>query len=230
MATIFSGNRNNTRKYIAFFDLDRTITRSVSGKEIAWEAFKRGFMNPSGLVRAAYLSLLYRLRLRDPYKVIEAMTGWVAGMAEKDMIKLSSDVFQKVLMPSVYEEARIEIDLHKANSARVVILSSSISTICMETAINLGMDDVLCTELEVKNGYLTGQPAGRICYGEEKLTRFKEYCEKNNAIISETWYYGDSFSDLPVLCLAGNPVCVNPDKELDREALKRGWKIVHWGP
>jgi putative phosphoserine phosphatase/1-acylglycerol-3-phosphate O-acyltransferase len=229
MATIFSGDKKNTEKYIAFFDLDKTITGSVSGKELAWEAFKRGFMNPLGLVRAIYLSMLFRLKLRDPYKIIEAMTGWTAGMAEKDMIQLSSEVLHSVLMPSVYEEARKEIEMHKTNGARVVILSSSITTICMEMANNLGIDDVLCTELEVENGYLTGRPSGRICYGAEKLTRFKDYCEKNNAIVSETWYYGDSVSDLPVLCLTGKPVCVNPDKELVKEALKRGWKIVRWG-
>jgi len=26
----------------------------------------------------------------------------------------------------------------------------------------------------------------------------------------------------------GNPVCVNPDKKLNKEALRRGWKTLLW--
>jgi len=95
-------------------------------------------------------------------------------------------------------------------------------------ARSLNLDDVICSELEVKNGYLTGLPVGHLCFGEEKAVRLKKYCEKNSFSLTDAWYYGDSVSDLPPLNAVGNPVCVNPDNQLRKTALKRRWKILKW--
>jgi phosphoserine phosphatase len=95
-------------------------------------------------------------------------------------------------------------------------------------AAYLKADDVVCSDLEAENGFLTGRPVGRLCYGDEKKTRLTEYCNKNNANISDAWYYGDAFTDLAVLSTVGNPRCVNPDKRLRKAARKREWKILDW--
>jgi len=228
METISSKGKNTPKNSIAFFDLDRTITRAISGKELARGAFKKGLLTRAYLARAVYLSLLFKFNLKDPLKIIDDMVGWVAGIPEQTMMDLCYEVFHKVLLPSVYEEARAEIITHKDKNTKVVILSSSLTPVCREAAKNLGMDDILCSDLEVKNGYLTGSPVGRLCFGEEKVVRLKQYCKKNNTITSDTWYYGDSISDLPALSSVGNPVCVNPDKKLKKEAQLRGWKILQW--
>jgi HAD superfamily hydrolase (TIGR01490 family) len=133
-----------------------------------------------------------------------------------------------VLIPSVYPQARSEINFHKEKNAKVVILSSALTPICRDMSWYLGMDDILCSDLEVINGYLTGHPVGHLCFGEEKRVRLLEYCEKNNSKTSDVWYYGDSISDLPALSSVGNPVCVNPDKKLRRVGSARGWKILWW--
>jgi HAD superfamily hydrolase (TIGR01490 family) len=228
METIFSKDSDNGANYIAFFDLDRTITKAISGKALVRSAIKKGLLTRSGLINAIFLFLLYKLGLRDPMKIINDMVGWVKGLPEKTLVDLCSEVFREVLLPSVYEEARSEIKIHKEKNAKVVILSSSLTPVCMEIAKNLGMDDIICSELEVINGYLTGCPVGLPCYGEVKVTRLIEYCTKNNINPSSSWYYGDSILDLPALSAVGNPVCVNPDKKLKKAAHKRGWKILLW--
>jgi HAD superfamily hydrolase (TIGR01490 family) len=228
METIFSEDKNTGNSYTAFFDLDRTITKEISGKALARAAFRKGLMSRPDLLRAIYLSLLYRLKLKDPSKIIDDMVTWVEGMAENTMDDLCSEVFHEVLKPSVYSEARSEIKNHKNKNARVVILSSALTPLCIEMAKNLGIDDIICSDLEVKDGYLTGRPVGRLCFGEEKKVRLKKYCEKYNIETSDAWYYGDSISDLPALSSVGHPVCVNPDNKLKRTARKRGWKIMKW--
>ena len=228
METIFSKESNIVKNYIAFFDLDRTITKAISGSELARVAFRNGLMTRSALAYAFYLSLVYKLNLKDPLKIIDKMVTWVEGMSENTMFDLCFEVFRDVLLPSVYPEARSEIKSHKEKYAKVVILSSALTQICQEMAKNLRIDDIICSDLEVNNGYLTGHLRGRLCFGEEKMIRLKEYCEINNTKPSDAWYYGDSYSDLPVLSIVGNPVCVNPDRMLKKEALKRGWKILLW--
>jgi HAD superfamily hydrolase (TIGR01490 family) len=228
METIFSKDSNTGKNYIAFFDIDRTITKAISGNALARVAFKKGLMTRSALVHGIYLAVVYKLNLKDPLEIIDHMVTWTKGIPEKTIVDLCSEVFRDVLLPSVYAEARSEIKTHKDNNAKVVILSSALMPVCQEMAKNLGMDDIICSDLEVKNGYLTGRPRGHLCFGEEKMHRLKEYCEINNSKRSDAWYYGDSISDLPALSVVGNPVCVNPDLSLKRTAHKRGWKILRW--
>lgn len=228
METTFSKDSNSGKNYIAFFDLDRTITKATSGNELAKAAFRKGLMTLPALAHAIYLSLVHKLNLKDPLKIIDKMVTWVEGIPENTMVDLCSEVFSEALLPSVYPEARSEIKTYKEKYAKVVILSSALTPICQEMAKNLGMDDIICSDLEVKNGYLTGRPRGHLCFGEEKMFRLREYCEINNTETSDAWYYGDSISDLSVLSSVGNPVCVNPDRKLKKAALKRGWKILLW--
>jgi putative phosphoserine phosphatase / 1-acylglycerol-3-phosphate O-acyltransferase len=228
METTFSKDNNPGKTYIAFFDLDRTITGAISGNALTGAAYKKDLMSLSYFAKAIYLSLIYHINLRDPLKIIDEMVSWTKGIPEKTIDDLCSEVFNEILFPSVYSEARSEIKSHKERNAKVVILSSALTPICRNMAKNLEFDDIICSDLEVINGYLTGYPVGHLCFGEEKSIRLKEYCEKKNSKISDAWYYGDSISDLSALSSVGNPVCVNPDKKLKKEARKRGWKIIRW--
>jgi HAD superfamily hydrolase (TIGR01490 family) len=228
METISSRDNNTVKNYTAFFDLDRTITKAISGKALARGAYGKGLLTIYDLANAIFLSLVYRFKLKDPLKIIDNMVSWVEGIPEKMMVDLCSEVFHEVLLPSVYEEARSEIEYHKIKNAKVVILSSALIPICQEMAKNLNLDDIICSDLEVKNGFLTGRPVGHLCFGEEKAIRLKEYCEKNNSSPSDAWYYADSISDVPALSSVGNPVCVNPDNKLKKTAIKRSWKTLFW--
>jgi phosphoserine phosphatase len=46
--------------------------------------------------------------------------------------------------------------------------------------------------------------------------------------LSESSFYTDSISDLPMLMRVGTPVVVNPDPRLARTARKRGWPVERW--
>jgi HAD superfamily hydrolase (TIGR01490 family) len=228
MENTFSGDRISPADYIAFFDLDQTLADSVSGKLLAEGAFRKGLLKHSDLLKAIFLSLLFRLKLRDPLRIIDDMVSWVKNISENSLAELCSEVTFKEIIPSVYAEARAEIKFHKSKNAKVVILSSALNGVCEIIAENLNIDDFICSTLEIKNGYLTGRPLGHICFGEEKAVRLLEYCEKNNFPASDAWYYGDSIHDFPALNSVGNPVCVNPDKMLKKSAIKRNWTVKNW--
>jgi HAD superfamily hydrolase (TIGR01490 family) len=216
------------KSYVAFFDLDQTIAGSVSGKVLYREAFSKGLVTRWDLLKAVLLSISFKLKLKDPREIIDKMVSWVKGIPEMTMDNLCYEVSIKEIIPYVYKDARVEIENHKRENAKVVILSSTVTSICQEMAKNLGMDDIICTKLEVRNGNLTGLPVGHICYGEEKAIRLKAYCEKYSFSPADAWYYGDSMADFHALNSVGNPVCVNPDKKLKKKARNRGWKVVSW--
>jgi HAD superfamily hydrolase (TIGR01490 family) len=229
METIFSKDRDIPKSYIAFFDLDLTLTSSISGKALARKAFRKGLLTKWNLLKAILLSFEFRFKLRDQVKIINDMVSWVKGIPESSITDICLEVFHETILPSVYKEAISEIGFHKAKNAKVVILSSALTTVCREMAKKLLLDDIICSELEVKNGFLTGRPLGHFCFGEEKAVRLLEYCEKYKCQPSDAWYYGDSISDLPALNSVGNPACINPDKKLKKTAIKRNWIVLNWG-
>jgi putative phosphoserine phosphatase / 1-acylglycerol-3-phosphate O-acyltransferase len=228
METTSSKDNNNRKSYIAFFDLDRTVTKAISGKELAKSALRKGFLSYTNLLFALYSSLAYKFNLKEEQKIVDEMVRWVKDLTVQELSDLCTEVIEKTMLPSVYEEARVEIKSHKEKKGRVVLLSSALTPICREIVKNLEMDDFVCSDLEIINSRLTGHPAGKLCFGPEKAVRLISYCEKHGSNPSDNWYYGDSISDLHVLKTVGNPVCVNPDKKLRKEAVERNWKILRW--
>lgn len=219
---------HNAFSYIAFFDLDRTITKAISGRALARRALSKGFMKVSDISLAAYLGLAYRFGLADPVMIMEKMTGWVKGLPEQVLTDLCAEISRDVMLPSIHREVFDELKMHRSKNAKTVILSSTLRPVCEEVADYLGMDDIICSELEVINGYMTGRPVGHLCYGVEKLKKIEEYCEMNNSTPKESWYYADAFVDLPALSLVGHPVCINPDTKLSGAARRKGWTILNW--
>jgi HAD superfamily hydrolase (TIGR01490 family) len=180
------------------------------------------------LVHALYLTVAYKFGLKDPVKIVNKMTEWAKGLSEAALDKLSAEVYNEVLLPSLLPESVPEIKMHKEKGAKLVILSSSLSAICNPIASHLGFDDIICSSLEIVDGIMTGRPAGKLCFGEEKLLRLRDYCELNNSTPGESWYYGDANTDLPALNIVGFPVCINPERKLLKTARKKGWKVYYW--
>lgn len=216
------------RKYIAFFDIDKSILSVNSGSALVKEAFRAGLMSFSDLLKAFYYSLLYRLRLRDPAIIITAMTRWLKGIPQDEVTSFTEHVVNKHLKKAIRPEIFSEIDYHRENNAEVVILSSAMSDVCRHLGSHLGIDNIICTLLEVIDGVFTGLPENSLCFRDEKRIRLKEYCERNDYKLSESYYYGDSIEDLPALEIVGNPVCISPDRKLRDIAVSRNWRICDW--
>jgi len=225
ISSVTEGKREN---YIAFFDLDQTITKAISGRALVVAGHKKGLFTGWDVVNAISLSFLFRFKLKNHYRIVVDMVRWVKGMPENIMNDLCFQVCHEILLPSVYRDAKTEIEFHKSNNARIVILSSAMKGICIEMAKSLNIDDIICSELEVRDGLLTGSPKGQLCFEEEKALRLLAYCEKHKYSSADSWYYGDSISDLPALNKVGYPVCVNPDTKLRRVAIRKDWKILTW--
>jgi len=214
--------------YIAFFDLDKTITGAVSGTEIAREARRRGIMTAKDLIRALWLSLLHKLSLREPGKIVNEMAGWVKGIPVNKLQEISCYINNDILIPALYNDALSEIEKHRKAGAKIVLLSSTTSIIGKDISGHLNLDDYICSEFEAIDEILTGKTVRPLCFGEEKAVRMKEYCEKNNTKLQSCWYYGDSMADKFALETCGHPVCVNPDRFLKKLATINKWEIVSW--
>jgi len=217
-----------TNRYVAFFDIDKTVISATSGKVMAIHGYRAGLLSHRNLVEGIVLSLLYRVRLMKSESVIKLMAKWLKGMPEKEIIDFSTRLFEEYLKDTIREEARLEINFHNKNGGLTVILSATTPYLCELLKQELGMVDFICSEMEVVDGRYSGYPIGNYCYGKEKLVRAMSYCKRNGFDLSEAYYYGDSGSDIPLLEAVGHPMCVTPDKRLEKVAVQRGWEICQW--
>lgn len=217
---------SGARKYVAFFDLDKTILSVNSGSALVREAYKRGVMNTSDLLNAIYLSWLYQFHLRDTSRIVSGMGRWLKGATPDEVNSLSEYVVNKHLVDAIRPEIYSEIKFHRENNAEIVILSSAILQICKPLGSHIGADNIICTEMEVLDGVFTGSAENKFCFDDEKRIRLIQYCEMKNYDLGEAYYYGDSISDLSALEVVGHPVCVQPDRKLLRISHKNGWRII----
>ena len=95
-------------------------------------------------------------------------------------------------------------------------------------ARELGIDHVVCSELEVVDGRFTGQPVEPLCYGEGKITRARVLLDEYGIGFDKVSFFSDSITDLPLLAEVDVPVAVNPDRRLLRAARARGWQVQSW--
>lgn len=212
--------------YIAFYDLDHTVLEGNSATYLVQEALKIGLMSDAQYRHAVWISILYKLNLGDPVKMIDRMLGWLKGKTVSEVNNIAAEIFNKNIKTQIRPEILNSIKEHREKKGKIVLLSSATTPICDPVVKHLKMDDIICSELEEEEGILTGTTKGKLVYGMEKKVRMLEYCDLQDANPEKAWYYGDSHTDEHVMRAVGNPVAVAPDKKLLKIADSLKWPIL----
>jgi HAD superfamily hydrolase (TIGR01490 family) len=212
--------------HIAFYDLDHTILSGNSATYLVEEARQRGIMTPKQYRHALYLSILYKMNLGDPTRMINRMLSWLGGLRAETVTKLCREVFEEILIQQIRPEIVEAIEGHTRNRGKNVLLSSATKPICEPITAHLDLEDMICTLLHEENGVLTGSTEGKLVYGKEKKIRMLDYCENNGFDPRTAYYYGDSVTDQYVMEAVGYPVAVAPDKKLLKIARAKRWEIL----
>src|SRR5205085_6120811 len=94
-------------------------------------------------------------------------------------------------------------------------------------ARGVGIQHVLASELEVKAGAFTGR-ASALCFGHHKVALAERWAAEHAIDLGASYFYSDSYNDLPMLERVGNAIAINPDTRLRRHARRRDWRIATW--
>lgn len=91
---------------------------------------------------------------------------------------------------------------HKRRGHRLVLVSASPALYLTVWAARAGFDAVLATELEFRDGRVSGRLATPNCWGAEKVRRLQQWFGSDHPHV--LYAYGDSRGDREMLALAGH--------------------------
>jgi phosphoserine phosphatase len=135
-----------------------------------------------------------------------------------------TEVFEEVISPLIYGEALELIHDHRAAGRLICIVSSSPEEIVEPLARMLNIPHWIATKPKIVDGKYTGE-LDFYAYGPHKAEAIRKLAAELDIDLNGSFAYTDSITDLPMLESVGNPVVVNPDKELRSLATERGWGI-----
>lgn len=212
----------------AFFDLDGTLlTVNSAGLWIRREQ-RRGRLGHRHLALAALYFVGYRLSVIDIDKVMRNALSTVRGTEESTVRAETHAWWREEVRPYFAPGGLPVLEAHRTRGEPLVLLTSS-SPYAGEMAVSdFRLDAALTTTFEVAGGRFTGEPVRPICYGDGKVALAREWAAANGIALSESTFYTDSMTDLPMLECVGRPVAVNPDPRLRWEARRRGWPVLDW--
>lgn len=223
-----SGAPEDAGEVCAFFDVDHTLLDVNSGARWLRHAWRTGQTSTLQAVRALGWLVRYRLALLD----LEAVTALAArdyrGHSAADLDAEARSWFRRDIEGHVCIEGRARVADHLERGHVVALLTSGTRFSVTPLAELLGVRDLLCTELEVEAGVLTGRHIAPACAGAGKVVYAERFAAERGIDLSRSYFYTDSFSDLPMLERVGCPRVINPDPRLKRRARTRGWEIERW--
>ncbi|MCI6460382.1 MAG: haloacid dehalogenase-like hydrolase [Prevotella sp.] len=169
------------KRQLSVFDFDGTITYGDSFVAFIRHVF--GLMPMlAGFMLYAPLIVMMKLRMYPNYKVKEKVFAhFFAGMSIdtfNDHCRRFAHSHGHMLRPAAMQE----IDNALAQGNEVVIVSASMINWVGCFFASRPDVKVLSTEIEVKDGLLTGLFSTPNCYGEEKVRRLSDYVTQSDNI------------------------------------------------
>jgi len=215
---------------LALFDLDNTLLSGDS--DYAWGQF---LIEQGLLDRAAYEAKndrfyrQYKAGELDIHEFLEFQLAPLARHSREQLDAWHSEFMRSKVKPMIREKGLALVQHHRDEGHLCAIVTSTNAFITAPIAREFGIEHLLATELEVRDGRFTGRPSGTPCFREGKVTRLAEWLATRGrtlASFSASWFYSDSLNDLPLLERVTQPVAVDPDETLRREAQARGWQVT----
>lgn len=128
--------------------------------------------------------------------------------------------------PIIAPDAPALIERHRAQGDTLLIITATNRFITEPIAQLLGIEHLIATNPEMKDGRYTGRIEGTPSFQQGKVLRLQQWREQQAQKFHHLTFYSDSRNDLPLLLLADAAVAVDPDEVLRAEAQQRGWPII----
>ena len=212
---------------LAIFDLDNTLLAGDS--DYLWGQF----LVKEGIVDGEHYEA-ENLRFYEEYKaggldIYAFLRFSLRPLAEHDPAQLRAwrEVFiERYIVPRIAPGTPALLERHRRQGDTLMIITATNHFVTAPIAALLGIEHLLATEPEFRNGRYTGEVSGIPCFQEGKVTRLQAWLDEHGMGLDGSWFYSDSHNDLPLLETVSHPVAVDPDDTLREWALTHQWPVI----
>ena len=151
------------------------------------------------------------------------------GEKESEVVRISSDVWQKECKNFICTDAKSIFEYCKKNNIVTILTETGIKEFYNDFLKSYPFDYVFASEIEYLDGLVVGKLKGEPCSGKEKLRRVKEIIEdKLSGSLKDAVFYANSHNDIFLLNEVGKAIAVNPDSKLKDYAKSKKWEILEF--
>ena len=215
----------------AFFDLDKTIIAGSSTLAFGRPLYSAGFLRRGTLLRLGIAQLSYMIFGADHdslEKARDQMLDLVAGWHKAEIDAIVAQTLGEVIEPLVFAEALFLIDEHKRAGREIYVVSASPEEFVKPIAKMVGIDRVIATKIRTDRLGRYVPELERYVMGQGKVDAMRDVANQDGIDLEGSFAYTDSFTDMPMLEAVGNPIAVNPEKELKEAAEANDWPIIEF--
>jgi len=213
----------------AFFDVDNTVMQGASIFHLARGLHRRKFFTTREILGAAWKQAYFRVvGVEDPEHVADARAsalGFIAGHTVAELQELGEEIFEEAMADRIWPGTRALAQLHLDEGQRVWLVTAAPIEIAQIIARRLGLTGALGTVAEHVDGVYTGHLVGDLLHGPAKGEAVRALAEREGLDLRRCSAYSDSYNDLPMLSMVGDPCAINPDARLRAYAREQGWRI-----
>ncbi len=216
---------DDKKSSLVVFDLDKTLLDADC--EFTWCTLlvKQELVGIEFLDRVAHYFIEYEEGTIDYVAYESYLVNQMKGLSRQQLHKLL-DAFLEELTPLVRPLVIQRMERHKAQGNTILLATSTNSMLAEPIAQSLGIENLVCTQVEMSAGVPTGNLLGPPAFGSNKVKKVKEWVSDHTVTLEGSWFYSDSYNDLPLLEMVQNPVAVTPDARLRKHALEHGWEVI----
>jgi HAD superfamily hydrolase (TIGR01490 family) len=213
----------------AFFDVDNTVMQGASIFHLARGLHRRQFFTTRDLVRAAWDQAYFRVtgveRARAVAAARESALSFIAGHRVEELEAIGQEIFDEAMAHRIWPGTRALAQIHLDRGERVWLVTAAPVELASIIAHRLGLTGALGTVAEHVDGVYTGRLVGDLLHGLAKAEAVTALAEREELELERCSAYSDSYNDLPLLSLVGDPCAVNPDARLRDHARRSGWRV-----
>ncbi len=215
---------------LALFDLDNTILAGDS--DYNWSRFliQEGYLD--GAIHAEKNEKFYadyKAGTLDIYAFVEFQFKPLARNPKTVLNQLLKKYVEEVIKPMITEKARVLVKRHQEEGDLIIVITATNSFITKPIAELFGIENLIGTDPEEKEGEFTGKVSGLPSFKEGKVTRLEAWLKGKNlslASFEKSYFYSDSHNDLPLMQKVTHPVAVDSDDVLSEYAKSKGWPQI----
>ncbi len=212
---------------MALFDLDNTLLSGDS--DYRWGEFlvSIGVVDKAAHQRQneRYFAQ-YQAGVLDIHAFLSFQLKPLADNDIESLLAWRERFVREWIAPLVLARGRELVEDHRRRNHCLAIVTSTNAFITRPIADLFGIAHLLATEPEFDGQRYTGRYLGEPCAGIGKVQWVKEWAARIGLSLDDSWFYSDSYHDLPLLSLVDHPVAVDPDDDLRAHASRRHWPIL----